>query len=88
MTESRLGFPGADDPAYAHEHEALAASCRDFLQAHERGDFDAMLFATGQITAHCAALWLLSPPGGILDPATMFARPGERVVREEVDSDG
>lgn len=84
MAESSLGFPGADDPAYGHEQAALADICRAFLAAHEAGDFDQMLFITGMLTAQTAALWKLSPPGGILDPATLFARVGERIIREKV----
>lgn len=85
MAESRVGFAGADDPAYAFEQARLAELCRSFLQAHERGDFDGMLFLTGALTAQTAALWRLSPPAGILDPAQLFAREGERIVREPVD---
>lgn len=85
MAETRFGFAGADDPAYAHEQDELAKFCAEFLAAHKAGDFDVMLFVTGKLTAQTAKLWLLSPAAGILDPATMFARPGEEIVRVPAD---
>lgn len=72
--KSRLGFGGADDPAYEHELGVLEELCRKFLDARERGDFDACLLLCGQMTAQHATIYKLSPPAGILDPATLFRR--------------
>jgi hypothetical protein len=79
--QSGLGFPGADDPAYGHELAKMRDLCRDFIAASDAGDFDVMLFVSGQLGAQQAAIWLLSPPGGILDPITLYEREGERCIR-------
>lgn len=76
---SPLGFPGADDPAYASEFGDLAGLCAAFEAAFADDDFDGcLLLLVGLITAQCAAIYQLSPPAGIFDPADLFRRAASR----------
>jgi hypothetical protein len=73
--------PGEDDPAYESEllvHEAL---CREFIICRERGDFRGSLLLCGAQLAQLAAIWKLSPPAGLSNPAELFER--EEVSRGE-----
>jgi hypothetical protein len=62
------------DPAYAHELDELARLCRGFGRLRELNpaDLDPQLLLVGAITAQCAAVYNLSPPGGLLDPGSLF----------------
>jgi hypothetical protein len=65
------------DPAYAFEFDRLADLCHEFLAAHAPGDEGSMLLVTGMMLVQLATIYKLSPPAGILDPRTLFERPGE-----------
>lgn len=71
------------DPAYDFEFERLERLCRNFLAIREEARahpdrhevaFAASLLVTGMLISQLAAIYKLSPPAGILDPATLFAR--------------
>lgn len=62
------------DPAYAYEFDQLAAACESFLAAHKEGSHLGMLFTCGVLTGQCAAVYKLSPPGGLIDIPAMFVR--------------
>lgn len=63
-----------DDPAYRYEFDKLAEFCATFLDVHSRDEHEMMLLATGAITAQCASIYKLAPPGGLIDVAEMFRR--------------
>lgn len=74
--KSRFGLPGADDPAYEHELAELDRFVVEYQTARAAGDFDVVLFICGKMLAQHAAIYKLSPPAGLLDPADLFAREG------------
>lgn len=67
-----------DDPAYQFELEKMDSLCRDYLTARADSNSVVVLLLLGMMTAQHAAIYKLSPPAGILDPADLFRR-------EEVD---
>lgn len=66
---------------HQEEYDALAQICEEFLNAHAKRDPVAVPFLTGALTAAAAAIWRLEPAGGIIDPAILFEREGERIIR-------
>jgi len=62
------------DPAYRFEQAKMADLCLAYLEAYEKGDALGTMLITGQITAQCATIYKLSPPGGLVDVPAMFRR--------------
>lgn len=71
---------------YEQELAALGRACRDFVKARDEQERRLIgtkseqtneerflqLLICGQITAHCAKVYNLSPQAGVRDPRTLF----------------
>jgi hypothetical protein len=66
------------DARYDLELARLALFAQEFIICHEaRAGYDGddltpELVLVGRITAQCAAVYNLAPPGGMLDPGSWF----------------
>lgn len=67
-----MSVTSENDPAYKHEMGAMRDLCAEFIKAFDNNDFLAQLLMSGMILGQCAVIYKLSPPGGIMDPRTLF----------------
>lgn len=67
-------MPNINDPAYRYEYEQLADVCRCFIRAVEDNDGTLAELYLGALIGHCAKVYTMAPPAGLVDVPSMFVR--------------
>jgi len=63
-----------DDPAYHWELSKLDKMVDEYREARMKGNDDWALVSIGMMLAQIAAIYKLSEPAGLIDPADLFRR--------------